>query len=218
MIIKMSETKSETLNRLYKENGLTKEDIFTTSYKGNKVTIITRTGIEKIQAKRGIKVSYNLIHVNGKSAVIQAYGEILVRDDMKPHGNKLLKMETFGEANADNLKGMADRYPVAMAEKRALSRVVLKLTGLYKEGIHGEDELTLDYDFDREKLDNMLFNSTLQGKAFNKMRDSIEMIDDQLSFSIVKQELEKWQLPDDPIDQGNSASAKDIQKKLDTHV
>jgi hypothetical protein len=32
-------------------------------------------------------------------------------------------------------------YPVAMAEKRALSRAVLKLAGLYKEGVYGEDEI-----------------------------------------------------------------------------
>jgi len=28
-----------------------------------------------------------------------------------------------------------------MAEKRALSRAVLKLAGLYKEGVYGEDEI-----------------------------------------------------------------------------
>ncbi len=31
-------------------------------------------------------------------------------------------------------------YPVAMAEKRALSRVTLKAAGLYAEGVYGEDE------------------------------------------------------------------------------
>ena len=31
-------------------------------------------------------------------------------------------------------------YPVAMAEKRAMSRAVLKLTGFYELGHFGEDE------------------------------------------------------------------------------
>jgi hypothetical protein len=44
---------------------------------------------------------------------------------------------TFGEAAPwNNTMG----YPVAMAEKRALSRLVLKLTGIYALGYYGEDE------------------------------------------------------------------------------
>jgi hypothetical protein len=48
-----------------------------------------------------------------------------------------IQMETFGESAPDNTR---QKYPVAMAEKRALSRVVLKLSGLYEVGVFGEDE------------------------------------------------------------------------------
>jgi hypothetical protein len=54
-------------------------------------------------------------------------------------------METFGESAPDNTR---QKYPVAMAEKRALSRVVLKLSGLYEVGVFGEDESD---DFKRAK-------------------------------------------------------------------
>jgi hypothetical protein len=47
------------------------------------------------------------------------------------------QMETFGESAPANTR---QTYPVAMAEKRALSRVVLKLSGLYEVGVFGEDE------------------------------------------------------------------------------
>ena len=46
-------------------------------------------------------------------------------------------IQTYGEASPDNNKM---GYPVAMAEKRALSRVTLKAAGLYAEGVYGEDE------------------------------------------------------------------------------
>ena len=48
-----------------------------------------------------------------------------------------VRIETFGEASPSNTK---QSYPVAMAEKRALSRAVLKITGFYKYGVFGEDE------------------------------------------------------------------------------
>jgi hypothetical protein len=45
---------------------------------------------------------------------------------------------TFGEVTKANNR---NAYPIAMAEKRAVSRAVLKLAGLYKEGMYGEDEM-----------------------------------------------------------------------------
>ena len=38
-------------------------------------------------------------------------------------------------------KNNRNAYPVAMAEKRAMSRAVLKLAGLYKFNVYGEDEV-----------------------------------------------------------------------------
>ena len=53
-------------------------------------------------------------------------------------------MESYGEASSKNTK---QAYPVAMAEKRSLSRVVLKITGFYKYNVMGQDE---SEDFKRE--------------------------------------------------------------------
>jgi hypothetical protein len=47
------------------------------------------------------------------------------------------RTESYGEASPDNNK---NAYPVAMAEKRSMARVVLKLAGLYQQGMFSEDE------------------------------------------------------------------------------
>ena len=50
-------------------------------------------------------------------------------------------MMSFGEAADNNLMGGAKKFPVAMAEKRAMSRVVLKIAGFYEQGVFGQDEM-----------------------------------------------------------------------------
>ena len=126
----MTETQRERLQTLAKENGLTKDHFFK-SPQG--FVIITRQGIECIQAQRGIRVTYDVVSLSDdlKHVVIKATGE-MSRPDGLP-----VTMETFGESAPDNTR---QKYPVAMAEKRALSRVVLKLSGLYEVGVFGEDE------------------------------------------------------------------------------
>ncbi len=55
------ETRKEALRRLYKENGLTEEDI----YKDKRgFIIITRTGIDKIVSKNNITVAYEVINMD----------------------------------------------------------------------------------------------------------------------------------------------------------
>jgi hypothetical protein len=126
----MNQTQKERLQTLAKENGLT-EDHFFKSPQG--FVIITRQGIERIQAHKGIRVTYDVVSLSDdlKHVVIKATGE-MARPDGLP-----VTMETFGESAPDNTR---QKYPVAMAEKRALSRVVLKLSGLYEVGVFGEDE------------------------------------------------------------------------------
>jgi hypothetical protein len=126
----MTETQKERLQGLAKENGLNKDHFFK-SPQG--FVIITRQGIERIQAQRGIRVTYDVVSLSDdlKHVVIKATGE-MARPDGLP-----VTMETFGESAPDNTR---QKYPVAMAEKRALSRVVLKLSGLYEVGVFGEDE------------------------------------------------------------------------------
>ena len=89
--------------------------------------IITRTGIDKIQATENIKIKFKEIeYTPGISAAIKAKAKWNDRS-----------IETYGEANKDNNKM---NYPLAMAEKRAMSRAILKLTGFYELGVFGEDE------------------------------------------------------------------------------
>jgi hypothetical protein len=118
----------DKLIELYKKYGLTKDDVF----KHQHYVIITRQGIDKIQAKEQMNVTYEVIRCETNFAVFKANAE----KDGK-------KIETFGSA----LKGEGYKdgntnswYVAEMAEKRAMSRAILKLTGFYELGVFGEDE------------------------------------------------------------------------------
>ena len=122
------ETKKDILNRLFVENNLTEEDVF----KHQHYTIITRAGIDKIQANIDINIVYDVIRCEPPFAVVKAKAKM---------GDK--EIETFGSA----LKGNTFKdgntnswYVMEMAEKRAMSRAVLKLAGFYELGVFGEDE------------------------------------------------------------------------------
>jgi len=120
-------TKSEFLNELYKDNGLVKdEDTYELAFGKRSVNIITRTGIEKIQYHNNITVTFDVESINPEFVVVKATAK---KGDVS--------VESYGEASPQNTQ---QKYPVAMAEKRALSRVILKITGFYKYGVFGEDE------------------------------------------------------------------------------
>jgi len=121
------ESKSDAMNRIFEEYGLNKaEDTF----KHKHYTIITRSGIDKIQAKANIVITYNLVHVQRTQAGLDVAVQALATLNDS-------KIETFGEASPENTQ---QNYPFAMAEKRAMSRAVLKLAGLYQHGVMSEDE------------------------------------------------------------------------------
>jgi len=115
------------LKALYQKYGLQPSDI----YKHKHYTIITRSGIEKIQAKADIAVTYDVIKCEKDFCVVKA---IALFND--------IQLETFGSAlNGDFKSGNTNSwYVMEMAEKRALSRAVLKATGFYQLGVFGEDE------------------------------------------------------------------------------
>ena len=118
----------QKLKELYQKYNLTKDDFF----KHQHYTIITRQGIDKIQALEQMSVHYEVVRCEPNYAVFKAYAE----KDGK-------KIETFGSAlKGENYKdGNTNTWYVAeMAEKRAMSRAVLKLTGFYELGVFGEDE------------------------------------------------------------------------------
>ena len=120
--------KTEILKEKYIKYGLTKDDIF----KHQHFLIITRSGIDKIQALEGITIDYDVINCEKDFCVVKANAA---------KGDAII--QTFGSA----LKGAGFKdgncntfYVMEMAEKRAMSRAVLKLTGFYELGVFGEDE------------------------------------------------------------------------------
>tara|TARA_R110002020_G_scaffold149428_3_gene325701 strand:- start:1215 stop:1715 length:501 start_codon:yes stop_codon:yes gene_type:complete len=129
------ETREDALRRLFKENNLVKEDV----YKDKRgFVIITRSGIDKIVSKQGITVAYDvvLMDLEKNHVVLKAVA------NMKVNKTEVRNMMSFGEASDNNLMGGGKKFPVAMAEKRAMSRVVLKLAGFYEQGnVFGQDEI-----------------------------------------------------------------------------
>tara|TARA_R100001530_G_scaffold135731_1_gene113702 strand:+ start:388 stop:774 length:387 start_codon:yes stop_codon:yes gene_type:complete len=120
--------KTELLKEKYIKYELTKDDVF----KHQHYIIITRSGIEKIQAIENIHINYDVIKCDPNFASVKATA---IKDTNT--------IQTFGSA----LKGLSFKdgntnswYVMEMAEKRAMSRAVLKLTGFYELGVFGEDE------------------------------------------------------------------------------
>ena len=114
----------EKLTKLYKDYELTADDVF----KHQHYLIITRSGIEKIQAISKIEVNYEVVKCETNFAAVKAYN-----DKLQTFGSAV-KGETFKDGNTNSW------YVLEMAEKRALSRLVLKQTGFYELGVFGEDE------------------------------------------------------------------------------
>jgi hypothetical protein len=137
--------------------------------------IISRSGIEKIQAIEGVNITYEVIVKDSHEVVLKG---VFTKDGAK--------LETFGEASldkkefyttytkitAESTKGtpyvkeesvvneflvkkgnvkQSPSYLFAMAEKRCKSRGVLMMVGLYKEGFFGEDEADDFSSFVREQ-------------------------------------------------------------------
>ena len=129
----------EQLKEIYLKYNLDEDDIFILKFGNKKQPIIRRNGIEKIQNILGIQIKYEIQKISDdhKHVVILATGVIF--DDK--HGGPTPKPKhlvcSFGECNPENNK---NNFPIAIAEKRAKSRVVLQCSGLYQLGIYSEDE------------------------------------------------------------------------------
>jgi hypothetical protein len=120
--------KRDILNRLYIENNLTEEDVFSHQH----YKIITRAGVEKIMANNNIKIKYDVIECKENFACIKARATL---------GDK--EIETFGSAKKGTSYqdgNTSSWYVMEMAEKRSMSRACLKLVGLSALGHFGEDE------------------------------------------------------------------------------
>ena len=119
--------RTDKIKEKYHHYGLEKEDIF----KHQHYLIITRSGIDKIQAIENITIDYEVVNCERDFCVVKANA---IKGDTS--------IQTFGSALKGGFKdGNCNTwYVMEMAEKRAMSRAVLKLTGFYELGVFGEDE------------------------------------------------------------------------------
>ena len=118
---------TEKIKQKYLHYGLDKNDVF----KHQHYVIITRSGIEKIQAIENINIWYEVVESEKDFAAVKATAN-----------KKGVTLETFGSALKGGFKdGNCNTwYVLEMAEKRAMSRAILKMTGFYELGVFGEDE------------------------------------------------------------------------------
>lgn len=145
---------------LYQKYELAKSDVFASQKQG--FQIITRTGIEKIQYKENINVTFEVVHASPTYCAIKATAtkEFKSKDDEGKEHWETRRIETLASATKGEFvekekktragkKYMAkvmeggntdSWYVLEIAEKRALSRAILKVTGLYEHGFFGEDE------------------------------------------------------------------------------
>ena len=124
------------LKEIYTKYNLEKDDIFVLKFGGKDKPIITRAGIEKIQAQLNISINYKIEKISDdhKSCIILAQGAIMKETEGK--GRQPIAMaQSFGEVSPGNNKS---NYPICMAEKRGMARVVLKMANL--AGFYSEDE------------------------------------------------------------------------------
>jgi hypothetical protein len=128
--------KAEALKQKYIKYNLTKDDVF----KHQHYIILTRSGIDKIQAIEGIEIDYEVIKCEKDFCVVKAHAK---KDKSDTANYKMeVSIQTFGSALKGGFKdgNCNSWYVMEMAEKRAMSRAVLKLTGFYELGVFGEDE------------------------------------------------------------------------------
>jgi len=134
-----------TLPEKIKKYGLTQKDWFQHKH----YTIITRMGIDKIQAIEKITIQFDAVKVDPEFCVVKATGKKGTfrvetfgsskyggKEWVKPTNNGVNESKGYWKEHGNTTTW----YVMEMAEKRAISRVVLKITGFYELGVFGEDE------------------------------------------------------------------------------
>jgi hypothetical protein len=149
----MKESEKKRFRELTNKYGLAKDDFW---FSPQGWAIISRRGIEKIQSKMGLFVTYEVVSeltdIESDKITIKATAtndpfylagsqdKIGYDKPLSANLPDVIKIETYGESNPENTKGGAKSYPVAMAEKRALARIILKASDFYQLQVLGEDE------------------------------------------------------------------------------
>ena len=103
------------LTKIYRDYNLTEKDVFTDP---RGFTIVTRSGVEKIQLNQNIKVEFEVICCSLENVVIKAISFMEDQD-----GEWIKQIETFGSASIKNCRS---HFLVEIAEKRALARNIIK--------------------------------------------------------------------------------------------
>lgn len=129
------------LAELFKKYGLVSSDYF----KHKHYSIITRQGIDKIQAKERIFIEYVVEKCEPEFCVVRALAQkdnakIQTLGSAKYGAKEWNQSRNNGKGGWDEHGNATTWYIAEMAEKRAMSRAVLKLTGFYELGVFGEDE------------------------------------------------------------------------------
>ncbi len=134
---------NEINNLLFKECNLNKnEDIFTQKLRNGSFTIIKKSGIEKIISHLKIDLKFKVITSESQFASVLAIAKY---ND--------IKCESFGSAFPKNC---TNNYYLEMAEKRSMSRVVLRITKLSMYGFMGEDEVNLGGKINSKEIESKL--------------------------------------------------------------
>jgi hypothetical protein len=159
----MTTNKKDFLNELVKKNHLNvDEDVFRKTIRGKEMAFIKRSGIEKIQFTNDIRVKYEVIVMQPDYVVIKAIASRGLGVSYALDKGDVV-VESFGEATPENTNQKPPYYS-AMAEKRGLSRVVLKIVGAYKYNVFGEDEAD---DF-KQPAPRATFSESIQGPDTKK--------------------------------------------------
>ena len=109
--------KTEKIKEKYLHYGLEKDDI----YKHQHYLIITRSGIDRIQAIENITIDYEVVKCEKDFCVVKANATMMAQGSTRP------TIQTFGSALKGDFKSGTTNswYVMEMAEKRAMSRAVL---------------------------------------------------------------------------------------------
>tara|TARA_R100000935_G_scaffold51038_1_gene77296 strand:- start:391 stop:780 length:390 start_codon:yes stop_codon:yes gene_type:complete len=120
---------TEKIKEMFYKYKLVKD---TDVFKHQHFVILTRSGIEKVQAQEKIEVKFEVVKCETNFAGVKA---IAIKGDktIETYGSAL-KGEGFKDGNCNTW------YVLEMAEKRALARSILKLLNLYEINVKSEDE------------------------------------------------------------------------------
>jgi len=120
--------KTELIKKIYNKYNLERSDVFRHQH----YIIITRSGIEKIIDIENIFIRYDVLKLEPRYAGVKAIA-IKGEKTLETLGSAY-KGETFKDGNTNSW------YVLEMAQKRAMARATLEITGMYKLGFFGEDE------------------------------------------------------------------------------